>query len=507
MGRPPAPTPCSRSEEPGWPWSPPRASKTWSRSAARRGPRSTTHSSTVRFPWSHARRGSESRAGRRSWRGWSTPTGGGGRRPGPVLRRPVDGGRAGDLPSGPGSASRCPPVPGVSPGFREYERIATTVLNAYLSPEMSGYLQRLGEGIETSGRLVMTSAGGLLPFETAAELPGRLVLSGPAAGVVAAAEMARAKGHRSAISFDMGGTSTDVCRITDGEVVAGMGRKVAGQGESGAVAPGQHHRRRRGKCWLAGRGGRPQGRAESAGAIPGPVAYGRGGTVPTVTDANVVLGFLPRGSGSGRVGAPRCRCRRRPALAELGSGGRARPEATARGMIEIVDSHMERAIRTVSVEEGSDPRDAALIAFGGAGGLHASRLARPSGDAHCAGPPLSGVFSALGLLLARPRADATRTVFLEEGSDARPVDSRDRWTRPGQPSTRCMSRGRGTVVSMERCDMSVSPTSWRWSLIPDWGRSRASFEEAHRSHFGFDRPGEPIELVDLRAEVIGKCRR
>ena len=306
---------------------------------------------------------------------------------------------------------------GVSPGFREYERIVTTVLNAYLSPEMTGYLHRLGEGIETPGRLVMTSAGGLLPFDTAAELPGRLVLSGPAAGVVAAAALARAKGHRSAISFDMGGTSTDVCRITNGEVVAGMGRKVAGRVNRVPSLPVHTIGAGGGSIGWRDDGGALRVGPISAGALPGPVAYGRGGTQPTVTDANVVLGFLPPGlalAGSVPLDAGAAAT----ALAGLGREVGLGAEETARGMIEIVDSHMERAIRTVSVEEGSDPRDAALIAFGGAGGLHASRLARRLGMRTVLVPPLSGVFSALGLLLAAPRTDAIRTVLLQERSES-----------------------------------------------------------------------------------------
>jgi N-methylhydantoinase A len=391
---------------------------------------------------------------------------------------------------------------GVSPGFREYERIATTVLNAYLSPEMSGYLQRLGEGIETPGRLVMTSAGGLLPFETAAKLPGRLVLSGPAAGVVAAAELARAKGHRSAISFDMGGTSTDVCRITDGEVVSAMGRKVAERVNRVPSLPVNTIGAGGGSIGWRDEGGALRVGPISAGAVPGPVAYGRGGMLPTVTDANVVLGFLPPGLAlAGSVPLDVGAAER--ALAALGREVGLDAKAASRGIIEIVDSHMERAIRTVSVEEGSDPRDAALIAFGGAGGLHASRLARRLGMRTVLVPPLSGVFSALGLLLARPRTDAIRTMLLEEGSDSL-----------GQAIDQVVAEARSTFDAMQ-----VSgPTevvvhgavryvgqSHELTVVADldWASLRSRFETAHRSHFGFDRPEEPIELVEVRAEMVG----
>ncbi|MEX1125943.1 MAG: hydantoinase/oxoprolinase family protein [Acidimicrobiia bacterium] len=392
----------------------------------------------------------------------------------------------------------------VSPGFREYERIVTTVLNAYLSPEVSGYLRHLGERLATSSRLVMTSAGGLLPFNTAAELAGRLVLSGPAAGVVAAAEIARAKGHGSAISFDMGGTSTDVCRITHGEALAGMGRKVAGRVNRVPSLPVNTIGAGGGSVGWRDEGDALRVGPRSAGAIPGPVAYGRGGAVPTVTDANVILGFLPDDLAlAGSV--PLDAAAAAEALTELGREIGLDLTATARGVLEIVDSHMERAIRTVSVEEGSDPRDAVLVAFGGAGGLHASRLARRLGMRTVLIPPLSGVFSALGLLLARPRADATRTVFLEEGSGqlAQLMAEIGDQARAAFDEMHVSGSGEAVVYGEVR----YVGQSHELAVLadPDWSQVRASFEQAHRSHFGFDRPGEPIELVDLRADVTGNA--
>jgi len=390
----------------------------------------------------------------------------------------------------------------VSPGFREYERIATTVLNAYLSPEVSGYLQRLGDRLATPSRLVMTSAGGLLPFEHASEFAGRLVLSGPAAGVVAAAELAREKGHRSAISFDMGGTSTDVCRITDGATLVGVGRRVAGRVNRVPSLPVNTIGAGGGSIAWRDEGGALRVGPRSAGALPGPVAYGRGGTIPTVTDANIVLGFLPPDlalAGSVALDAVAAAA----ALTELGREAGLDLDATARGVIEVVDSHMERAIRGVSVEEGSDPREAALVAFGGAGGLHAARLARRLGMHTVLIPPLSGVFSALGLLLAKPRADAIRTVFLEEGSErlAQVITEIRDQARASFGELKAPGKGEAVVHGEVR----YVGQSHELAVVadPDWSRLRTSFEQAHRSHFGFDRSGEPIELVDVRAEVTG----
>jgi N-methylhydantoinase A/oxoprolinase/acetone carboxylase beta subunit len=240
----------------------------------------------------------------------------------------------------------------------------------------------------------------------------------------------------------------------------------------------------------------------SAGAVPGPVAYGRGGSLPTVTDANVVLGFLPPGLAlAGSVPLDVGAAER--ALAALGREVGLDAVAAAQGIVEIVDSHMERAIRTVSVEEGSDPRDAALIAFGGAGGLHASRLARRLGMRTVLVPPLSGVFSALGLLLARPRTDAIRTVLLQEGSVSLGPEI-DQVLAQARSAFEAMRVSGPTEVVVHGAVRYVGQShELTVPADPDWGSLRFRFEEAHRSHFGFDRPKEPIELVDVRAEVAG----
>ncbi len=390
----------------------------------------------------------------------------------------------------------------VSPGFREYERIATTALDAYLAPEISGYLSRLGTGLAIGNRLVMTSAGGLLPFDAASRLSGRLALSGPAAGVVAAAELARAKGYHTAFSFDMGGTSTDVCRISDGQAIAAPGRKAAGRVNRVPTLPINTIGAGGGSIAWRDDGGALRVGPQSAGADPGPAAYGRGGASPTVTDANLVLGRLP----ADLALAGSMALDQEAAAGALGDlGGRLGLDlgATARGVLEVVDSHMERAIRSVSVEEGFDPRHGALIAFGGAGGLHASTLAKRLGIATILVPPLSGVFSALGLLLARPRADATRTVLLEEASLAfagqlGEIESQARTAFDD------MKVGPPTAIDLV-AEVRYVGQSHELAVHadPDWARLRPRFEEAHRSRFGFDLPADPIQLVNLRAEVVG----
>jgi N-methylhydantoinase A len=390
----------------------------------------------------------------------------------------------------------------VSPQFREYERIATTVLNAYLTPELAGYLSSLDRRVGGGRRLVMTSSGGLLPFSAASAHAGRLVLSGPAAGVVAATAVGRAKGFESIISFDMGGTSTDVCRVDD-RAIQSTGHSGAGRVNRVPAIPVRTVGAGGGSLAWVDDGGALRVGPTSAGAHPGPAAYGRGGLVATVTDANVVLGRIPADLSLGGSVPLDIEAARR-ALGLLGADLGLEIDEVAAGIIEVVDTHMERALRAVSVEEGVDPRNSVLVAFGGAGGLHATRLARRLGMTRTLIPPLSGVFSALGLLLASPSSDASRTVMLVEGS-----------TRLASVTEAILDE----AVRTYRSDHGSDPSSRRaWAevryagqshelpvrLVSDWARLRQEFEDVHQARFGFARAGEAIELVDVRAEVIGR---
>jgi N-methylhydantoinase A len=391
----------------------------------------------------------------------------------------------------------------VSPPFREYERLATTVLDAYLTPEVSGYLERIDTVIPMRSRQVMTSAGGLLPFGSAMARAGALVLSGPAAGVVAASALGEAKGHRSVISLDMGGTSTDVCRVTtDHPAIAGdtngIGRvnrvpsvpvRTIGAG-GGSVA------------WVDSGGALRVG-PMSAGSVPGPAAYGHGGDRPTVTDANVVTGRIPAGLRLGGTipvdlaAAGRVMERLGESLG-LGCGH------SAAGVIDVVDAHMERALRAVSVEEGVDPRGSTLIAFGGAGGLHAVGLARRLSIGTVLIPPMSGVFSALGLLLARPRSDLARTVMVAESSDLASIAA-------------AITTGVGELFRSEHGSAALETAVFgelryvgqshelQVPMEPDWVRLRDAFEATHRSRFGFDRPDQAVELVNVNARAFGSA--
>jgi N-methylhydantoinase A len=350
----------------------------------------------------------------------------------------------------------------------------------------------------------MTSSGGLLPFGSAVGYAGRLVLSGPAAGVVAATELGLARGQPSVISFDMGGTSTDVCRISGPASAGSLRRTNAGWVNRVPSLPVKTIGAGGGSLAWVDAGGALRVGPRSAGSVPGPAAYGKGGELATVTDANVVLGRIPSdrplgGSVSLDAGAAR------KAIAALGELLGLDPGGAGAGIVEVVDTHMERALRAVSVEEGSDPRESVLVAFGGAGGLHASRLARRLGMSKTLIPPHSGVFSALGLLLARPSSDAARTVMLDEGSSlldgvAAAIVAEARRTFADDHG------GQGLAVDA-RAEVRYAGQSHEL-VIPlgaSWERLRQSFEGEHQARFGFIREGQPLELVNVGAVVTGRA--
>jgi N-methylhydantoinase A len=391
----------------------------------------------------------------------------------------------------------------VSPEFREYERLATTVLSAYLTPSVSRYLTSLDRRLPMSTRLVMTSSGGLIPFDEGPDVAGRLVLSGPAGGAVAAAALGTHHGHDSVISFDMGGTSTDVCRISGGVLAVGTGHRVAGRVNRVPSVPIQTIGAGGGSVAWVDEGGALRVGPRSAGAIPGPAVYGQGGEELTVTDANVLAGHIPAdlalgGSVTLNVDAGHAAAER------LASATGLSLDRVVSGVLEVVDSHMERALRAVSVEEGADPRESVLVAFGGAGGLHASRLARRLGIRRVLVPPHSGVFSAVGLLLATPRADSARTVMLarDDGGLRTSIESvaDSAWQRfetmfGHAPETTKVSADMRYVGQSHELEVPA---------VADWAELAPRFHAAHKERFGFDRPGEDVEVVNIRAVALGR---
>ena len=299
---------------------------------------------------------------------------------------------------------------------REYERTATTAVNAYVRPVMGRYLADLGGGLramDVAGPLlIMQSAGGLTPAAEAADRPVFVLESGPAAGVLAARHAALSIGLTNLLSFDMGGTTAKACLIEDGrvpysseyEVGAGLsaGNRLVGGGGEMILAPtidiAEVGAGGGSLAWLDGAGGLRVG-PRSAGAVPGPACYERGGNEPTVTDANVILGYIrggPLAAGDVAVSTDAAARVLRERIADpLGMS----LEEAALGVHRIANAHMLRALREVSTQRGRDPRGFALLAFGGSGPVHAAGLARDLGARRVVVPPLPGLFSAVGMLV------------------------------------------------------------------------------------------------------------
>ena len=334
----------------------------------------------------------------------------------------------------------------VSPEFREYERTVTTVANARLRPLCGDYLTALAPLADDV--LVMTSAGGLVPVVDAAARPASLLLSGPAGGVRAAAAVAEACGFADAVSFDMGGTSTDVCLIRGGIpepapslLVAGYPIRLpalavhtigAGGGSIARLDPGG--------ALVVG--------PESAGAEPGPAAYGRGGTEPTVTDADLVAGRIPPAAafpGLGQLDVDAARATRSTCAG-----------VTATGVLAVVDAAMEEAVRAVTVARGVDPRDLALVAFGGAGPLHACAIADALDMRAVLVPPRAGVLSAVGLVASPRRRELVRSWSGDAaaGAIASRADAARSRGRRARRTELARSRRRSTVAMSARATSS-----------------------------------------------------
>jgi len=366
----------------------------------------------------------------------------------------------------------------VSPEFREYERLVTTVADAALQPVCRAYLPGLAS--LANEVLVMTSAGGLVPLDDAVSRPAALLLSGPVAGVQAAAFVAEACGFRDAVSFDMGGTSTDVCLVRDGVpapaptlVIAGYPIRLPAVAVHTIGAGG-------GSIARLDRGGALVVGPESAGARPGPACYGRGGEHATVTDADLLLGRIPADGAFAGLGHLDADAARR-ALSRAG--------ATAEGVVAVVDASMERAVRVVTVEQGTDPRDLALVAFGGAGPLHACGVADALGMRAVIVPPRAGVFSAVGLVSSPRRRELVRS-----------------WPTPGSLAglDRAMEElGRAASAAVGTAERIETFVDCRYE-----GQSHevtvprpADFPAEHERRNGYARPGAPIEVVAIRARA------
>ena len=404
----------------------------------------------------------------------------------------------------------------VAPEFREFERLSTTVVNAYLGPVMHRYIGRLAERLTDLGVTAIPhltqSNGGVIGFGQAARLPVRTVLSGPSTGVVGAQAIGRAVGIEEIITFDMGGTSTDVallaggqCRLTGEAMVHGYPIKAPMLDIHTVGAGG-------GSIAFIDNGGLLKVGPRSAGADPGPVCYGRGNEEATVTDANVVLGTLnPAFLLGGRM--PVRHDLAVAAIDRLASALGMERMATASGIISVVIANMARAIRVISVQRGHDPRDYTLVAFGGAGPLHAAHLARELEIRRILVPRNPGILCAMGLLLTDLRADfaVTRLAVLAPAAlpgvrDAfRDLDAMAaEWFEAESIS----SPNRRTARTV---DMRYAGQNYELPIrLPDGEIGPATlvalaerFAEAHRRMYGFIAEEDPVQLVTFRVEASG----
>jgi N-methylhydantoinase A len=404
---------------------------------------------------------------------------------------------------------------------REYERSATTAVNAYVRPLMASYLDRIRAGLDRLGLraplLIMQSSGGVMTSTDARLRPVYALESGPAAGVVAALAIARRLGWDNAISLDMGGTTAKASLIERGAVSRAREYEVGGSLSAGSrLLRGAGELLRipaidiaevgagGGSIAFCDAAGGLQVGPRSAGADPGPACYGRRGTEPTVTDANVVLGYMPAATlADGEISVS-------AELAERAVARVAQPVglsalATARGIHEIANARMTRALRAVSSEKGRDPREFALIAYGGAGPIHAAGLAEELGVRTVLVPALAGLFSSLGLLFARPELHDVRACHL----DARASDGEAVEAAYAELEGRLAAAAPSGLIEWTRsAELRYAGQSWEIEVDFPRGESLVEllrrFEDEHERLYGVrGQPDSPVEIRALRVAALG----
>jgi N-methylhydantoinase A len=420
----------------------------------------------------------------------------------------------------------------ILPEYREYERTSTVCVNAYLQPLMGSYLRRLSKSLaeqnisnpkikspktkvqrSSFSLRVMQSSGGSISAEAAANEPVRTMLSGPAGGVVGALRVAESAGYPNIITFDMGGTSTDVAlcdeegmRLTNESIVAGTPVAIPMMDIHTVGAGG-------GSIARVDEGGSLRVGPESAGADPGPACYGRS-LLPTVTDAHVVLGHFPGEAlldGEFKLDASRARKSVEGLAAEMSKVALRRVAAieAARGVLNVVTANMERALRHISVERGHDPRDFTLMPFGGAGGLHAVDLAHALRIPRVLVPTSPGALSALGVLEADVVKEQSRTVMMEAArGEERQLET---VFREMEKQGRAILQKEGFVGPDQRHERSLAARykgqSFELQIKTTSGNIAAAFHRAHKARYGYAQEKNVVEIVSARVRSIGIVRR
>jgi N-methylhydantoinase A len=396
----------------------------------------------------------------------------------------------------------------ILPEFREFERASTTVVNAYVAPKMASYIQTLKEGLSPEDRLViMQSSGGVISADTVIREPVRTVLSGPAGGVVGAWKIGKLAGFEKLITFDMGGTSTDVS-LVDGKPSFTTETKISGipikvpMIEIYTVGAGG------GSVVWIDEGGALKVGPQSAGAKPGPICYGRGGKDITVTDANLFLGRLaPDHFLGGKMKLHTQEVER--AFKKLSERLKVEPHRLAEGILEIANTKMEGAIRVISVQRGYNPSEFTLVSFGGAGGMHALFLAQKLGIPRVLIPKNPGLLSAMGMLLADLVRDYSLTVMLplEGGEEEIYRHLRELFKTLENRALEEMEREGFTQLGKDlflehSLDVRYRGQSYEVN-IPFTPRIRESFEEVYKNLYGYTLENRPLEVVNIRLKAVG----
>src|SRR5215468_251969 len=406
----------------------------------------------------------------------------------------------------------------VVPQIREYHRLSTTVINAYLQPILARYIAQLdrrlsGAGLTTRQKYIMQSNGGMATFAAASRRAVTTVLSGPAGGVTAGALASRLGAFRNIITFDMGGTSCDVALIKDGEPLISSRGKIEGRDlavpmlDINTVSAGG------GTIAEVDRFGVLQVGPHSAGAVPGPACYGRGGEAPTITDCNLVLGYLGEDNflgGRMRLDAAKARAAVDAKVAQpLGLD----VAQAAEGIVRIIDVKMEEAIKAISTMRGHDLRDFMLLAFGGAGPLHAGRIARDLGMAGVIVPLYPGVFSAIGLLMSDVKHDYIQSKMapLSEVTPAAINDMFERLAAQAREELHGDGFARDDIRIERALDMRYAGQGYEIAVpcpaeplrIVDVKQLRLTFDQQHAGMFGHMAPEEPVEIVSYRVRGVG----
>src|SRR3954454_491349 len=403
----------------------------------------------------------------------------------------------------------------VLPQIKEFERVSTTVVNAYVGPVLSRYLARLETRLAEAGykgpTLIIQSHGGVAPIAEAARLAAGAVLSGPAGGVAGSVYAARLAGETNLIPFDMGGTSTDICLVVDGQAALVMDRRIAGHRialnslDIASIGAGG------GSIARVDAGGILHVGPESAGAVPGPACYGKGGSEATVTDANLVLGYLDPGNflgGERRLDVSLAERAVDRVAAALGIDRL----AAARGIHRVINTGMAEGVRLVSVRRGVDPRRFALFAFGGAAGLHATEIARQLGLARVIVPRVASVLSAWGMLATDLRFEMSRTHI----GDARALDGAAVKHLFDEMEAEGLARLRASFAGPARAarsvdmrygeqvfEITVPLDDVNWNAADPLPQIVERFHRRHEALYTYSMPDQEAVLVNARVAVSG----